>query len=172
MYIFLLVVYAILCLALIGLILLQRGRGSSTGLTYDPQSSVFGSSGSVSFLVKFTAVLAVLFFVLGIVIGINFRDSLQTEEKSLIERTIEDEGQGEQTEGAGEGDALNDIPSAGDIPSVGVGEDGPELINGGYDAQGNFIEDGVPVAPDAGAEPNADVPADVPAIEENDKPAP
>ncbi|MCA8837871.1 MAG: preprotein translocase subunit SecG, partial [Proteobacteria bacterium] len=117
MYIFLLVVYAILCLALIGLILLQRGRGSSTGLTYDPQSSVFGSSGSVSFLVKFTAVLAVLFFVLGIVIGINFRDSLQTEEKSLIERTIEDEGQGEQTEGAGEGDALNDIPSAGDIPS-------------------------------------------------------
>ena len=168
MYIFLIVIYAILCLALIGLILLQRGRGSQTGLTYDPQSSVFGSSGSVSFLVKFTAVLALLFFVLGIVIGINFREGLKTEANSLIERSFDGEEQGEPTEGEGEGDALNDIPSAD------VSEDGPEVnvINGGYDAQGTFIESGVPVAPEEGAEPDADVPTDVPGIEENDKTAP
>ena len=89
MYTFLIVIYAILCLMLIGLILIQRGRGSQTGLAYDPQASVFGASGSVSFIVKVTTVLSILFFALGIVISINFRDSLSsTAEESLIERAV------------------------------------------------------------------------------------
>ena len=113
MYLFLIVIYAILCLALIGLILLQRGRGSQTGLTYDPQASVFGASGSVSFLVKLTAVLAICFFVLGIVISINFRDSIEAGEKSLIEAALLNEEAREEAEAAEEAAALpDDVPVA------------------------------------------------------------
>ena len=53
-------------LALIGLVLLQQGKGADVGAAFGSGSSgtVFGSSGGANFLTKLTTLFAVLFFVL------------------------------------------------------------------------------------------------------------
>ena len=53
-------------LALIGLVLLQQGKGADVGAAFGSGSSgtVFGSSGGASFLTRLTTLFAVLFFVL------------------------------------------------------------------------------------------------------------
>ena len=53
-------------LALIGLILLQQGKGADVGAAFGSGSSgtVFGSSGGANFLTRLTTFFAVLFFVL------------------------------------------------------------------------------------------------------------
>ena len=57
--------------AMVVLILLQRGRGSDLGAVFGGGSqSVFGSRGSANFLTRITAVLATVFF--GIALGLAY----------------------------------------------------------------------------------------------------
>ena len=58
------VLHGILCLAIIGLVLLQRGKGADAGAGFGSGASgtVFGARGSATFFSKLTAVLATLFF--------------------------------------------------------------------------------------------------------------
>ena len=58
-------VQLVLCVALIGLILIQHGKGAEAGATFGggASSTVFGSQGSNNFLIKLTTWLAVAFFV-------------------------------------------------------------------------------------------------------------
>jgi preprotein translocase subunit SecG len=60
-----LAVHLIAALLLIGLILLQRGKGSDIGAAFGSGASqtIFGSQGSASFLVKLVTILVGLFFV-------------------------------------------------------------------------------------------------------------
>ena len=62
----LLVLQVFLAIAIIGLILLQKGKGASEGATFGGggggAGSVFGASGSSNFLSKTTAILATCFF--------------------------------------------------------------------------------------------------------------
>ena len=62
----LLVLQVFLAVAIIGLILLQKGKGASEGATFGGggggSASVFGASGSSNFLSKTTAILATVFF--------------------------------------------------------------------------------------------------------------
>ena len=53
-------------LALIGLVLLQQGKGADVGAAFGSGSSgtLFGSSGGANFLTRLTTFFAVLFFVL------------------------------------------------------------------------------------------------------------
>lgn len=62
----LLVVHIMVAVALIGLVLVQRGKGAEMGAAFGSGASntVFGSRGSASFLTRATAILAILFFVL------------------------------------------------------------------------------------------------------------
>ncbi len=56
-------VFILIAIALIVLILLQRGKGSDLGAVFGGGSqSVFGSRGSANILSRITAVLATLFF--------------------------------------------------------------------------------------------------------------
>lgn len=68
----LLIVHFIVCLFLIILVLLQQGKGADAGISFGSgnASSVFGASGSTSFLVKLTTTCAVLFFVTTLSLGI------------------------------------------------------------------------------------------------------
>ncbi|MCW8855692.1 MAG: preprotein translocase subunit SecG [Gammaproteobacteria bacterium] len=64
----LLVVHVMLSLAIIGLVLLQRGKGAEAGAALGgggggASGSVFGSQGSANFLSRSTAILATAFFV-------------------------------------------------------------------------------------------------------------
>ena len=62
----LLIVHMLVAAALIGLVLIQRGKGADMGAAFGSgaSSTVFGSRGSASFLTRATAVIAILFFVL------------------------------------------------------------------------------------------------------------
>jgi len=58
------IIHVLLAAGLIGLVLLQRGKGAEAGAAFGAGASgtVFGSQGSASFLSRTTAVLATLFF--------------------------------------------------------------------------------------------------------------
>lgn len=59
------VVHVIAAIALIGLVLMQHGKGADMGAAFGSGSagSLFGSSGSANFLSRSTAVAASVFFV-------------------------------------------------------------------------------------------------------------
>ncbi|WP_299495489.1 preprotein translocase subunit SecG [uncultured Shewanella sp.] len=71
MYEVLMVVYLLVALGLIGLILIQQGKGADMGASFGAGASatLFGSSGSGNFLTRSTAVLAIAFFALSLTIG-------------------------------------------------------------------------------------------------------
>ncbi|TWX73600.1 preprotein translocase subunit SecG [Colwellia sp. C1TZA3] len=67
----LIVVYLIVALCLIGLVLMQQGKGADMGASFGAGSSatIFGSSGSGNFLTKATTYLAIAFFAISLVLG-------------------------------------------------------------------------------------------------------
>lgn len=71
LYQILIVVYLIVALCLIGLVLIQQGKGADMGASFGAGSSatIFGSSGSGNFLTKTTTWLAVAFFIISLVLG-------------------------------------------------------------------------------------------------------
>jgi preprotein translocase subunit SecG len=66
------VFYVFIAAAMIVLILMQRGDGANAGASFGGGSSgtVFGARGAASFLTRTTAVLAALFFLLSLGMGI------------------------------------------------------------------------------------------------------
>lgn len=71
MYEILLVVYLLVAIALIAMILLQKGKGAEMGASFGSGASntVFGASGSGNFLTRLTAILAVSFFLMSLILG-------------------------------------------------------------------------------------------------------
>ncbi|MBE0479316.1 preprotein translocase subunit SecG [Candidatus Aerophobetes bacterium] len=70
----LLVFQVIICILLIGAVLLQVGRGASTGAVFGGrQDTFFGPSGEVSFLGKVIVVLTVLFVVNTVLLYVSSR---------------------------------------------------------------------------------------------------
>ncbi|MDX1705058.1 preprotein translocase subunit SecG [Pseudidiomarina sp.] len=71
MYEMLLIAYLIIALVLIGFVMIQQGKGADMGASFGAGGSntVFGSGGSGNFLTRTTAVLAVIFFVLCLILG-------------------------------------------------------------------------------------------------------
>jgi preprotein translocase subunit SecG len=59
-----LIVHVLTALAIIGLVLLQHGKGADVGAAFGSgaSGSLFGATGSANFLSRTTAVLAVVFF--------------------------------------------------------------------------------------------------------------
>lgn len=71
MYEALLVVFLIVAIGLVGLIMLQQGKGADMGASFGAGASatLFGSSGSGNFMTRMTAILATLFFFISLVLG-------------------------------------------------------------------------------------------------------
>lgn len=67
----LLIVQVLLGLSIIGLVLLQQGKGADMGAAFGAGASgtVFGSRGGGSFFTRMTAILAALFFINSIVLS-------------------------------------------------------------------------------------------------------
>lgn len=67
----LIIAYVLIALALIGLVLIQQGKGADMGASFGAGSSatVFGSGGSGNFLTKSTTYLAIAFFAISLVLG-------------------------------------------------------------------------------------------------------
>ncbi|QKJ85490.1 Protein-export membrane protein SecG [Paramixta manurensis] len=71
MYEALLVVFLLVAIGLVGLIMLQQGKGADMGASFGAGASatLFGSTGSGNFMTRMTAVLATLFFIISLVLG-------------------------------------------------------------------------------------------------------
>jgi preprotein translocase subunit SecG len=63
--------HVLISVTLIGLVLLQQGKGAEAGASFGSGASqtVFGSQGSGSFLFKLTACFALIFFVTSLTLG-------------------------------------------------------------------------------------------------------
>ncbi len=96
LYEILIVVYLIVALCLIGLVLIQQGKGADMGASFGAGASatIFGSSGSGNFLTKSTSILAVAFFVISLVLGnltanrVKATDEWNNLEKPVAEKTV------------------------------------------------------------------------------------
>ena len=74
------VVHVIAALAIVGLVLLQQGKGADAGASFGAGASqtVFGASGSGNFLVRATTISAVIFFVTSLSLAIFARNQAGT----------------------------------------------------------------------------------------------
>jgi len=80
------IVHLIVALGVIGLVLLQHGKGADMGAAFGSGSagSLFGSTGSANFLSRSTAVLAALFFLTSL--GLAYFGLQQHKPTSVLDR--------------------------------------------------------------------------------------
>jgi len=117
----LIIVYLLVALALIGLVLIQQGKGADMGASFGAGSSatVFGSSGSGNFLTKATTWLAVAFFGVSLVLGNLTANRVKaTDEWNNLEAPVEQSIPAESAEPkAATGNT--DVPAANeDVPAA------------------------------------------------------
>jgi preprotein translocase subunit SecG len=81
------VVHVVVALGIIGLVLLQHGKGADMGSGFGggASSSLFGATGSANFLSRATAVLATLFFILSLVLA-YIATNAPRESGSVVDR--------------------------------------------------------------------------------------
>ena len=84
-----LAIYVVIAVFLIGLILIQHGKGADAGANFGGGSSgasdtVFGSQGSGNFLSKTTGVLATLFFAMALSLSYLSSQGIQKKETSIL----------------------------------------------------------------------------------------
>jgi len=79
---FILIFHFVVAVAIIGLILLQQGKGAEAGASFGAGASqtVFGSSGSWNFFSKMTAILATIFFVTSISLAVVAKNRTLVED--------------------------------------------------------------------------------------------
>lgn len=134
MYQVIIVIQVLVGLGIIGLVLMQHGKGADAGAAFGSgaSGSVFGAQGSASFLSRATAILAVVFFAssLGLAILSGYTekstDIMDMEEDTLADMPLV----GADPASPGEGDMPSDLPSdevpvmdpSGEIPVQPISE--------------------------------------------------
>ncbi len=84
------VFHVLLTISLIGLVLIQRGKGADVGAAFGSGASntMFGSQGSASFLTRTTAVVATLFFVTSLSLAYLSGQRMERKSVTELEQTI------------------------------------------------------------------------------------
>ncbi len=79
-----LVVHVLVALSIIGLVLLQHGKGADVGAAFGggASGSLFGASGSANFLSRTTAILAAVFFATSL--GLTWYSSHKREQGGVM----------------------------------------------------------------------------------------
>lgn len=110
----LLVVQVLIAMGVIGLVLLQQGKGADAGAAFGSggAGSVFGSRGPATLLTRMTAILAAVFFVNSIGLAYLARD-VSTRNQSVVERYQEED----LSQGTGEGFATLPSEEAASAPA-------------------------------------------------------
>ena len=86
MYQLLLMVHVLIAMVVIGLVLIQHGKGADIGATFGSGASntVFGSQGTGSFLFKLTGGLALAFFVTSLALSSMVASQSQKVDRQVI----------------------------------------------------------------------------------------
>lgn len=71
MYEILIIVFLIVAIAIVGLVLIQKGKGADMGASFGAGASatLFGSAGTGSFLTRTTTILGIVFFIISIALA-------------------------------------------------------------------------------------------------------
>ena len=79
-----LIVHVLSALAIIGLVLLQHGKGADMGAAFGggASGSLFGATGSANFLSRTTAILAAVFFLTSL--GLTWFSAHQSDAKGVM----------------------------------------------------------------------------------------
>jgi len=85
-----LVIHVLAALGVVGLVLMQHGKGADMGAAFGGGSSgsLFGSSGSANFLSRLTAVFATIFFITSM--SLSFLQFEQTRSVGVMSGTATD----------------------------------------------------------------------------------
>ncbi|SET58794.1 preprotein translocase subunit SecG [Thalassotalea agarivorans] len=115
----LIIVYLIVALALIGLVLIQQGKGADMGASFGAGSSatIFGSSGSGNFLTRATTWLAIAFFGISLVLGNLTANQIKSGDEFddlSVPAAIEEPAESSAMP------ANEDVPASDDIPDSDV----------------------------------------------------
>ena len=122
------VVHIIVAVAIVGLVLLQQGKGADAGASFGSGSSqtVFGASGSGNFLTRATTIAATMFFITSLSLAIFARDNAGVSSAAGLPIVNPDLLEG-LAPGQSDVPQLNEIPeiptAAGDIPTLPQGND-------------------------------------------------
>ena len=144
----LLIVLVVVALALIGLVLIQQGKGADAGASFGGGASqtVFGSAGSGNFLTKSSWILAGLFFVICLGLAYIAREKASGGDFSfeapepVVEETVEtDVPQYHDEAGA----AAADVPA---VPAEAAAAEGGDDVPDTPAVEADAAED-VPAAP-------------------------
>jgi preprotein translocase subunit SecG len=86
MYQFILIIHMFACIAIVGLVLVQQGKGATMGAAFGSGASqtVFGSRGSGSFLLKVTAAFVGIFFATSITLNHMATKAVKLERAATI----------------------------------------------------------------------------------------
>lgn len=85
----LLIIHLLVAIGVIGLVLIQQGKGADAGAAFGggASSTVFGSQGSSSFLTRATGILATIFFITSLSLAyLSIQDKNPT---SVVDTVIE-----------------------------------------------------------------------------------
>ena len=104
MYQVIIVCHVLIGLSIIGLVLMQQGKGADAGAAFGSGASgtVFGAQGSASFLSRTTAILAALFFLTSL--GLAVLSGHGNEVKDIISQPLEQQKD------------ITDLPLTSDTP--------------------------------------------------------
>lgn len=82
---FILIFHFLVAVVLIGLILIQQGKGAEAGASFGAGASqtVFGSGGGWNFFSKMTALLATIFFVTSVSLAVTAKNKTVIEDFSI-----------------------------------------------------------------------------------------
>jgi len=114
---FILIFHFVIAVALIGLILIQQGKGAEAGASFGAGASqtVFGSSGGWNFFSKTTAVLATVFFATSVSLAIVAKNRTVVADVLLPElQQVPVETAAESTIPELESEAETQLPSVDD----------------------------------------------------------
>jgi len=103
-----LTVHILVALAIIGLVLMQHGKGADMGAAFGSgaSGSLFGSSGSANFLSRTTGVLAAVFFVTSLALAYVASSKPKTT-GSVMEETVQSQAVSQPAQAAGDSSAAS-----------------------------------------------------------------
>lgn len=119
---FLISLHMLIAVVLIGLVLIQRGRGAEIGAAFGSGASqtVFGARGSGSFLSRMTAVLAALFFLSSL--GLAYAYSKRSGDRASVTQLQEPAAPSAPAEQGVQPPAQRDVPAVPSAPPVPPGD--------------------------------------------------
>lgn len=114
------VVHVVIAVALVGLVLIQQGKGADAGAAFGGGASqtVFGSQGSGSFLTRATTFLAIVFFVTSFSLAIFAKQRAEVAGEAGIPVVEESPATETQTPALEEDAGELEEPAEGALPEL------------------------------------------------------